>query len=37
MHAHTVGPKPRQTPFTLSLLESRGVVLESGGFVRLVS
>ena len=32
-----VGPKPRQTPFTLSLLESRGVVLESGGPVRPVS
>ena len=32
-----VGPKPRQTPFTLSLLESRGVVLESGGSVRPVS
>ena len=32
-----VGPKPRQTPFTLSLLESRGVVLESGVSVRPVS
>jgi len=32
-----VGPKPRQTAFTLSLLESRGVVLESGDSVRLVS
>ena len=32
-----VGPKPRQTPFTLCLLESRGVVLESGGPVRPVS
>ena len=32
-----VGPKPRQTPFTLSLLESRGVVLESGVSVLPVS
>ena len=32
-----VGPKPRQTPFTLSLLESRGVVLESGVSVRPVT